>query len=68
MSGPNKHPMYPLRASIEELESWKDAAAALGVSLAQWVRDACNQRLKDERDVFPAYFEPKPRKKRKTTK
>lgn len=45
MSGPNKQPMYPFRAPAELLDACKDAAAEAGESLAEWLREAAQQRL-----------------------
>ena len=50
-----------IRATDEDHERWKSAAAELGVSLAEFVRDACNkaagsmvcQHLPEHRKVYP---------------
>lgn len=50
-----------IRATDEDHERWKTAAAELGVSLAEFVRDACNkaagsmmcQHLPEHRKVYP---------------
>lgn len=50
-----------IRATDEDHERWKLAAAELGVSLAEFVRDACNkaagsmvcQHLPEHRKVYP---------------
>lgn len=50
-----------IRATDEDHERWKSAAAELGVSLAEFVRDVCNkaagttgcQHLPQDRKVYP---------------
>jgi predicted HicB family RNase H-like nuclease len=50
-----------IRATDEDHERWKTAAAELGVSLAEFVRDSCNkaagslecQHLPEHRKVYP---------------
>jgi predicted HicB family RNase H-like nuclease len=50
-----------IRATDEDHERWKSAASVLGVSLAEFVRDACNkaavsmdcQHLPEHRKVYP---------------
>jgi hypothetical protein len=46
MSGPNKQPGYLFRAPT----AWRDAAAAYGQTLAQWIRETCNGRAGRDED------------------
>ncbi len=48
MSGPNKSPMYPLRAPAAELAAWKDAAEEADETLAEWLREAARLRLESK--------------------
>lgn len=40
-----------LRATTEDLNSWREQATQLGISLSEWIRRACRARRKSKRSA-----------------